>query len=328
MVYHKYLGMFLDDKLNFGENLKYIANKVNKSIGLLRKLQNLLPRRSLVTIYKSFIRPHIDYGDVIFDQAYNKSFHEKLENFQYNASLAITGAIRGTSKEKLYQELGFESLQHRRWFRKLCTFYKIFKNQSPRYLYELLPIKTTPHNTRSSINLPLFHIRHNFFKNSFFPSAVIEWNNLDLSIRNSESLSIFKKCILKFIRPSPSSTHNCFNTKGIKYLTRLRLGLSHLREHKFKHGFLDSLNPICNCGLDIETTCHFLLHCPNFINERTLLLNDVSRITKDALPSCETAFVKLLLYGDDSFDSATNTLILNASLEYIFSSKRFDGPPL
>ena len=115
-----------------------------------------------------------------------------IEHFQCNALLAITCAVRGTSKEKLYQELGFESLQHRRWFRKLCTFYKIFKNQSPRYLYELLPIKTTPHNTRSSINLPLFHIRHNFFKNSFFPSAVIELNNLDLSIQNSESLNIFK----------------------------------------------------------------------------------------------------------------------------------------
>ena len=243
---------------------------------------------------------------MIFDQVYNKSFHEKLENFQYNASLALIGAIR---EEKLYQELGFESLQHRHWFRKLCIFYKIFKNRSLRYLYELLLMKTTPHNTRSSINLPLFHIRHNFFKNSFFPSAVIEWNNLDLSTRNSESLSIFKKCILKFLRP-PSSIHNCFNTKGIKYLTRLRLGLSHFREHKFKNGFLDSLNPICNCGLDIET-CHFLLHCSNFINERTLLLNDVSRITRDALPSCETAFVKLLLYGEDSFDSATNTLRLN-----------------
>ena len=179
---------------------------------MLWRLQNLLPRRSVVTIYKSFIRPHIDYGDVTFDQAYNKSFHEKLENFEYNASLAITGAIRGTSKEKLYQELGFESLQHRRWFCKLCTFYKIFKNQSPCYFYELLPIKITPHNTRSSINLPLFHIRHNSFKNSFFPSAVVEWNNLDLSILNSEILSIFRKCILKFIRPSPSSTYNCFNT--------------------------------------------------------------------------------------------------------------------
>ena len=77
---------------------------------------------STSTTYKSFIRPHLDYEDVIFDQAYNKSFHESL---QCNALLAITGAIRSTSKEKFYQELGLESLQHRRWFRKLCTFYKI-----------------------------------------------------------------------------------------------------------------------------------------------------------------------------------------------------------
>ena len=128
---------------------------------------------------------------------------------------------------------------------------------------------------------------------------------------------MFKKSILQFIRPSASSTYNCFNTKGIKHLTRLRLGLSHLRDHKFKHGFLDSLNLICSCGLDIETTCRYLLHCPNFTNKRTLL-NDVSRITKDLLPSCETTFVKRLLYGDDSFDSATNILMLNASVEYIF----------
>ena len=93
--------MFLDEKLNFGEDLRYIANKVNTSTGLLRKLQICLPRQSLVTIYKSFIRLHLDYGDVIFDQAYNKSFHENLESFQYNASLAITGEMRGTSKEKL-----------------------------------------------------------------------------------------------------------------------------------------------------------------------------------------------------------------------------------
>ena len=72
--------MFLDNKLNFGEHLKYITNKVNKSIVLLCKLQMILPRRSLVTIYKSFIRPHLDYGDIIFDQAFNKSFHDNLES--------------------------------------------------------------------------------------------------------------------------------------------------------------------------------------------------------------------------------------------------------
>ena len=74
---------------------------------------------------KSFTSPHLDYGDIIYNQAYNASFHQKLELLQYNACLAITGAIRGTSREKLYEELGLESLQLRRWFRKLSCFYKL-----------------------------------------------------------------------------------------------------------------------------------------------------------------------------------------------------------
>ena len=69
--YQKHLGMFLDDKSNFGEHLKYITNKVNKSIGLSHKLQMILPRRSLVTIYKSYIRAHLDFRDIIFDQTFN-----------------------------------------------------------------------------------------------------------------------------------------------------------------------------------------------------------------------------------------------------------------
>ena len=69
-------------------------------IGLLKKLSDLLPRQVLVTIYKAFIRPHLDYGDVLYDQAFNNSFHAKMESIQYNACLAITGAIRGTSREK------------------------------------------------------------------------------------------------------------------------------------------------------------------------------------------------------------------------------------
>ena len=93
-----------------------MLNKINKTIGLLRKLQNILPRSSLLTIYKSFIRPNFDYGDVIYDQMYNVSFQQRVESIQYNAALAITGAIRVTSNEKLFKELGLESLQHRRWY--------------------------------------------------------------------------------------------------------------------------------------------------------------------------------------------------------------------
>ena len=87
-------------------DLKNKSNKVNKTIGLLWKLENILPHGPLLTIYKSFIRPHLDYGDVICDQQYNNSFHQKRESIQYNAALAITGALRGSSREKLYQELG------------------------------------------------------------------------------------------------------------------------------------------------------------------------------------------------------------------------------
>ena len=115
----KHLGLILNTKLNFQEHLKSILNKVNKTIGQLRKLQNVLPRGPPLTIYKSFIGPQLDYSDIIHDQHYNNSFHQKLESIQHNAVLAITSAIRGSSTEKLYQELGLESLQQRRWFRKL-----------------------------------------------------------------------------------------------------------------------------------------------------------------------------------------------------------------
>ena len=74
-------------------------------IGLLKKLSNLLPRQAFVTIYKAFVRPHLHYGDVLYHQAFNNSFHGKIESIQYNACLAITGAIRGTSRKKIYQKL-------------------------------------------------------------------------------------------------------------------------------------------------------------------------------------------------------------------------------
>ena len=280
----KHLGiMILDTKLNFLEHIKNILTKVNKTIGLLRKLQNILPRRSLLTIFKSFVRPHLDYGDVIYDQSYNNTFHQKMESIQYNAALAITGATRGSSREKLYQELGLESLQQRRWYRKLCYFFKLTKNKSPKYLFNNIPTVRSTYRTRNIDNIPQFNIKHTFFRNSYFLSIVTEWNNLGKSIRDSESFSVFNKNILKFIRPSPNSILNCHNSKGVKLLTRLRLGLSHLHDHKFKHSFQDSLNPICNYGTDVETTTLYLLHCPLFSDERLILINNIRNIDNHVL---------------------------------------------
>ena len=194
----------------------------------------------------------------------------QLESIQYRACLAITGAIRGTSREKICQELGLESLQSRRWYRKLAMFYKIYKSKSPFYLFNLIPEKTSSYATRNVDCIPLIKIIHNFFKNTFFSSAIIEWDKLDPAIQNAESLGIFKSNILEFIRPTPRAFFNCYNHKGIRLMTWLWPGLSHLREHKFNHNFQNCINPLCSCGMDIESTSRFFLHCPLF---------DVKRIT-------------------------------------------------
>ena len=218
--------------LDFNLHLKNVQNKVNEIISLLHKLQNTLPT-SLITIFRLFIRSHFDYQDIIYDQAYNTSFHQNIESIQYNAALAITGPARGTSRETLYQELGFEFLQKRRWYRKICCLFKIINNQSPRYLFQLIPSLNTRYFSRNSENIPQLRTKHDFFRNSFFPSTIKEWNNLDPQIRKSKSISIFKSNILKFIRPKPNNVYYCHNPKGIKLLTRLHLGLSHLHKHNF-----------------------------------------------------------------------------------------------
>ena len=104
---------------------------------------------------------------MIYDQSYNDSFH-------YQAALVITGVVKGSSTEKLYQELGIEHLRSGRWFGKLCLSCKILKSKSPPYLFDLIPSSSRTHTTRNSNNITPFKIRHNFFKDSFFPSVINE----------------------------------------------------------------------------------------------------------------------------------------------------------
>ena len=111
-------------------------------------------------------------------------------------------------------------------------------------------------------------MKHRFFENSFFPATITECNDLDYSLRNAPSISVFKKNILKFIRLGPNKVFNIYNPYSPKLLTKLRLGLSHSRGHKFNNNFSDCRDEICMCGKDIESTSHFLFQCLLFLNER------------------------------------------------------------
>ena len=160
----------------------------------------------------------------------------------------------------------------------------------------------------------------------FFPSTIIEWNKLDSNICCSPSYKLFRKQILKFIRPQPNSIFNVPNSLGLTYLTRLRVGLSHLREHKFRHNFRDSLNPICNCGSAIESTKHYLLQRLNSKNEKQTLLQNVRNVNLNLLSINKDVLTQLLLFGDNTLTDKRNTFLLNSVIEYITSTECFNDP--
>ena len=286
------------------------------------KLRFFLPRQSLVTIYKSFIRPHLDYGVFIYDRLNNSSFVQNIEAIQYNAALAITGAIKRILREKLYDELGLESLSSRRWIRRLLTFHKYFTNKNPLYLYSIIPKVNVESRTRQRENIPLLKTRTDAFKYSYFPNTIQEWNKIGVSTRNLP-FTIFKNLLLKSIRPKPKLIFGLHNPNGLKHLTRLRHGLSHLREHKFKHNFQDTINPLCSCGENIETTEHFFLHCQNFNHFRLTLLNSLANIDPDLPNMGSKELTDLLLYGSSKFNTTFNNKILSCSIQFILSSNRF-----
>ena len=173
--------------------------------------------------------------------------------------------MRGTSKEKLYQELEFETMKESRWFRKLCCFNKILNNQSPAYLNSLLFPPNRHYKTGNSSKIRQMFYRTETFSNSFVTQTIREWNRLDTSICLAPSYSVFHKALLDFIRPTANSTFGTNDVSALKLLTRLCVGFSHLREHTFKHNFQDTLNPFCPCSFEAEENLslfHALPKCP------------------------------------------------------------------
>ena len=117
MSEHKDLGMILDSKLDFQSHIKEAIQKARRGIGIIKFLSKYVSRDVLDQIYKLYVRPHLDYGDIFYhkyDPQMHLNFTHRLERTQYCAALAVTGAWRGTRRERLYQELGWEDLYHRR----------------------------------------------------------------------------------------------------------------------------------------------------------------------------------------------------------------------
>ena len=200
----------------------------------------------------------------------------KLESVQYSAALAVTGAWTGTSQDKLYSELAWESLGSRRWSRRLILFYNLTPDytRNPISLFVLsisrrliLFYNLTPDYTRNPISLFVLSIIQNpsivkhiasrteSFKSSFYPGSLSEWNKLDPTLRDSSSVNVFKKKVFSIIRPPAKSVYGIHDPTGVAYLTQLRVGLSKLNCHTFKHNFTDTINPMCQVNMCQNTFC-------------------------------------------------------------------------
>ena len=112
----------------------------------------------------------------------------------------------------------------------------------------------------------------------------------------------------------------------LKLLTHIRIGFSHLKEHKFKHNFQDSVDPLCSCGNDIESSVHFFLHCPNFTTQRQTLLNKLKSINASIITENENSVVRTLLFGRPDLSYSTNKEIINLTISFILTTERFNCP--
>ena len=135
----------------------------------------------------------------------------------------------------------------------------------------------------------------------------------------------FKASLLRFIRPKCRPIYNIHDSTGFIYLTRLRLNLSHLKEHKFHHNFQDTLNPLCCCSLEVESSKHFLLRCNLYaflritlLDKRVALIGPIESFSDDQL-------TKILLYGDENFDHAINKTILSNIISFLKETERFSA---
>ena len=211
--------------------------------------------------------PHLDYGDIIYHK-YDPEMHlnltQKLEETQYLAALAVTGTWRGTNRQRLFNELGWESFYDRRWHRRLCYLFFLIKSKSPEYLYSELPQeRQMQYSLRNLTSFKQPVSRTARFASMHFDSPLFGGNLLDDETRNSKSLFQFKHKLLEMVRPLVNSTYKICDILSVKPLTKLQVHFSALNEHRFKHAF-DCLSPVCFCGNDNE-------------NNKQCLQNDVIR---------------------------------------------------
>ena len=315
--------------MKWTSHIDHIVRKTRKKLGLLRRQSQNLTTKQKIDIYKTMIRPILEYGSIIFDNC-STSDSLKLESCQRTAALICSGAMRRTETKVLLEHLEWDTLADRRTLFKTTLFYKIMRRQTPPYLFRNLIInQPSTRNLRNHNEIKPPRCRLELYKKSFFPNCIAIWNNLPDSIKNSQNIPTFKKHIKIHLNIGTQSLNeNSLDHihDGLlgKILTQIKLKLSPLRSHLFNYNLTD--NPFCPaCKDSIETPLHFFTECIAYRTHRNPMLTNLLELNPKI--SSPSELLDFIVNGSET-GSHDNRVQINKSIFrhvsiFMFKTKRF-----
>ena len=316
---HKHLGITLSNNLRWNAHINDVVTRCSKKVNMMKQFKYELDRKSLEIIYLSFIRPSLEYGDVLFAGTYESDLC-KLDRLQVDAMRIVTGATERSNINLLYEDLGWPRLETQRQQHSLALMYKVVHGLAPSYLQDIMPQRPEVQGTRhlrshARDDIPVLFTRTESYRRSFIPYSTGLWNKLSRNIRNSPSLDSFKGTVkgpkkeikkLYYVGKRFPSIHHA----------RMRIGCSKLNAHL--HYNLHVIpSPQCQCGSPLEDPSHFLFICPMFLAQRTSLLNKITQVSNNIN-------INTLLYGDPNITFEQNKILFEAVHKYITETHRFD----
>ena len=311
---HKHLGVTLTNDLTWKDHIPNIVKTAGENVDLMSRLMYKLDRKTLQTMYFSFVRPKLEYANIVWSNL-NQTQSLQVELIQKRAGRIVSGAIKGTKTEVIYEELGWDSLCSRREQQCILFMHKVVNGLVPKYLQDLLPDtvgEETTYNLRNCGNFRNIPARTTTFYKTLIPNAVRSWNLLDPDLKMIHDHVHFKNEFTKNC-PKPNSLFYYGERKVAVVHARLRMKCSILNAHLYENHVIPE--PSCSCGHSYEDVLHYFFICPLYNNSRQKLHETISNYA--------TFNIHTILYGRDNLPQQCNHVIFDAVFLYIKETQRF-----
>ena len=312
---HSYLGLLFTRNLRWSEHIDSIAVKARKRLSLMLPLKYKLDRKTLRTMFQSFVKPVMEYGIAIWGGSYDCDI-SNLEKMNSDGMRLITGAPANSNVRKLHEETGICSIRETCNLTTLKLLYKIINNLTPNYLRELLPMhnpRDAGYNLRNADEIGTPNTRLDIRQRSFIPRAIRLWNRLAAECREAQTLTLFVR-ELKQGEITGNPLYDYGNRLPGAHHSRLRMGCSVLN-HDLCYTLHVRDQPECRCGAPHETAYHYFMECTLFSDARDELRRSVERYASFT--------INTVLRGCDTLTYTENKRVFDAVHAYIIDTKRF-----